>query len=397
MDNAPVRTSAEPLRALLEVLRTRGPLTRADLGVAAGLSRSTVSVLLTDLRRRGLVADVPDLDRQPTGGRPAHLVTLEPAAGLAAGVDIGRRHVRVAVADLGHRVLAEHVERTEVDGRADATLDVAARMLDDLLMRLGASRTDVLGAGLGLPTPLDGEGRVGTSNILPGWVGRCPGHELAERLGVPVQADNDANLGALAEALWGAGRDREQVVYLKAATGIGAGIVHHGRLLRGASGTAGEIGHTTVSDSRELCRCGNRGCLELSAGGPALVARLGHGGVSVRDVPEIVTRAREGDAACLRVLDDVGDQVGLAVANLVNLLNPEVVVLGGELGLAGELVLTTLRTRVTRSTVPAAAACVSVVPGVLGDRAEVLGAVLLVLREPEPFGDRLLRRAAAPA
>ena len=390
----PTARSADPLRAVLDVLRTQGPLTRAELGAVVGLSRTTVSGLLASLRRCGLVADSGSTDR-PVTGRPATRVVLEPAAGLAVGVDIGRRHLRVVVADLGHRVLAEHDDRFDVDDRPDETIRAVANVLDRLLLGLSADRVDVLGVGLGIPAPLDAKGTVGSSSILPGWLGRVPAEELSRELGLPVRVDNDANLGALAEAVWGAGRGCAEMVYLKAATGVGAGIVHEGRLFRGAGGTAGEVGHTTVVTGGELCRCGNRGCLEMYVGGPALVARLAHVGSTVSGVPDLVARAREGDPACRRVLADVGDQAGQAVANVVNLLNPERVVLGGELGLAGELVLDTLRARVLRSAVPSASACVSVVPGVLGDRAEALGAVLLVLREDEPFGERLAARAAA--
>ena len=389
----PTSRSADPLRAVLDVLRTYGPVTRAELGTLAGLSRTTVSGLLGDLRRGGLLADAGTIDRR-TAGRPAARVLLEPAAGLAVGVDIGRRHLRVVVADLGHRVLAEQVDRVRTDDRPDETLTAVGDAVDALLAGLPAGRQDVLGVGLGIPAPLDAAGTVGSSSILPGWLGRVPGRELAERLGVPVRVDNDANLGALAEAVWGAGRGCLEMVYLKAATGIGAGIVHEGRILRGASNTAGELGHTTVVNGGELCRCGNRGCLEMYVGGPALVERLAHVGTVVTGVPDLVARARAGDPSCRRVLSDVGDQAGQAVANVVNLLNPALVVLGGELGLAGEMVLETLRARVLRSSVPSAAAAVAVVSGVLGDRAEALGAVLLVLREAEPLGDRLAERVA---
>jgi predicted NBD/HSP70 family sugar kinase len=395
MDSTVGRPGAEPLRSVLDALRTLGPMTRAEIGTTAGLSRSTVSSLLADLRRAGLVADVATADRPPPSGRPPQLVGLEPTAGLAIGVDVGRRHLRIVVADLGHRVLAEDTERLDVDGHADETLDEVVRLVDRLLGKVEATRADVLGIGLGIPAPLDTTGRVGSSSILPGWVGRLPAEELEARLGVPVHVDNDANLGALAEALWGAGRESSEVVYVKAATGVGAGIVYAGNVLRGASGTAGEIGHTTIVDNGDLCRCGNRGCLEMYVGGPSLVERLGHSGVSVTSVPDIVKQAADGEVSCVRVLADVGDHLGLSIANLVNLINPQVVVLGGELGLAGELVLASLRARVVRSAVPSAASVVRVVEGVLGDRAEALGAVLLVLREPGPFGERLVERTLA--
>jgi len=389
------RPTQEPLRQVLEALRMGGPLTRAELGRITGLSRTTVSGLLADLRRQGVVGDVLDRAAVPTGGRPAAWVALEARAGLAVGVDLGRTHLRVAVADLGHRVLAEEVVRLDVDGHADEALDAAVVQVDRLLAAAGGDRSLALGVGLGIPAPLDADGRVGSSNILPGWLGRSPGTDLQARLGLPVEVENDANLGALAEALWGAGRDARLVVHVKAATGIGAGIVDGGRIFRGASGTAGEIGHTTVNEAGAVCRCGNRGCLELVAGGPALVDQLRQSGVGVQGVADLVQRAKEGDLGCRRVLADAGEVMGLAVANLVNLLNPDIVVFGGELGLADELVLGTLRLRVARSSLAAAAAAVRIVPAQLGDRAEALGGVLLVLREPQRFGDDMPARVAA--
>lgn len=385
----------EPLGLVLDALRTHGALTRAALVQVTGLSRTTVSGLLGALRHEGLVDGVPDRTAVATGGRPAALLALTTRAGLAVGVDLGRRHVRVVVADLGQRLLGERVERVEVDDHADRALDLAATLALGTVEEVGGSSADVLGVGLGVPAPLDVDGSVGASNILPGWVGRTPGTELSERLGLPVAAENDANLGALAEATWGAGRGRSLVFYLKAATGIGGGIVQAGTLLRGASGTAGEIGHLTVDDSGAVCRCGNRGCLELTAGGAALVGQLATSGLAVRDIADVVRAAASGDAGARRVLADAGDAIGLAIAGLVNLLNPQIVVMGGELSLAGDLVLDSLRARVQRCAVAPAAAAVSVVVGVLGDRAEALGAALLVLRASSHADDPLLRRVLA--
>lgn len=391
------RSVGQPLRQLVDLLRARGALTRAELCEASGLSRTTVSGLVGDLRRSGLVGDAPAAAGVQTGGRPAALVALTDKLGVAVGVDIGRTHLRVVVTDLGHRVVAESECRFDVDGRADAALDAAAELVWGQLAAAGHHRGDVVGVGLGIPAPVDAEGRVGSSNILPGWVGRLPAGDLAARLGTDVTAGNDANLGALAEAIWGAGRGHRHVVYVKVASGIGAGIVVGGRLFRGASGTAGEIGHMTVSDAGAVCRCGNRGCLEMLAGGRALVAQLAQSGLHVDGISELVRLAREGDPGCRRVLADAGDHIGLAVANLVNLLNPEVVVVGGELGTSGELLLGSLRARVHRTAVAPAAACVQVVPAELGDRAEALGAALLVLREPTRDRDPVMVRLAGLA
>jgi predicted NBD/HSP70 family sugar kinase len=212
-----------------------------------------------------------------------------------------------------------------------------------------------------------------------------PAVAFAERLGVPVVVDNDANLGALAEARWGAGRRAETLVYVKASTGIGAGLVIGGRVFRGSSGTAGEIGHFSVDDDGLVCRCGSRGCLEVHAGGRALIAQVAHAGAGISSVPELIAAARDGDLACTRVLADAGEKLGLALAAVLNILNPDRVVLGGELGAAGELVLASLRERLRRHALASAVSSTTVVQGELGERAEALGAVLLVLTEPERF------------
>ena len=248
-----------------------------------------------------------------------------------------------------------------------------------------AEAAEVVGGGLGLPAPLDATGRPTSLSIPPGWIGHLPAEELANRLGLPVSADNDANLGALAESRWGAGRGRSDLLYIKAATGIGGGLIVHGQVYRGRGGTAGEIGHTTIGDDGAVCACGNRGCLELRAGGAALVAQLAQTDVHVNGLPALVAKAREGHLGCRRVLADAGEAIGLAVAAVVNVVNPELIVLGGELGEAGELVLESLRARVRRNALAPAADTTGIVAAQLGDRAEVLGAALLVLREPERF------------
>jgi predicted NBD/HSP70 family sugar kinase len=379
------REAGDPTVDLVDAMRTHGPLTRADLGALTGLSRTTVSNALMDLRRRKLVDDADHTDTVQTGGRPASRVALTSRAGLAVGIDLGRTHVAVSIADGGHRVLTKDITRFDIGSDADGTIELAKGLVEKQLLHLGTSTDRVLGIGIGIPAPLDQDGRVGSSNILPGWIGRTPADELEKALNVPVRAENDANLGALAEFRWGAGRGHQVVVYIKAASGIGAGLVVGGRLFRGASGTAGELGHVVVMENGPVCRCGNRGCLEMLAGGPALIAHLSPSKVDVHSVAELVDLARSGDPSCRRVLADAGEYIGIAVANLVNLMNPELIVFGGELSLAGDLVLDTLRARVTRASLPPAAAAVSIVPGVLGDRAESLGGALLVLGSIERF------------
>jgi predicted NBD/HSP70 family sugar kinase len=236
--------------------------------------------------------------------------------------------------------------------------------------------------GAGLPAPIDSRTRqLGAPSLLPGWVGLHIDDYLSEALGTPVVVENDANLGALAEHLWGAGRGLDSVAYLKLSEGVGAGLVLGGALFRGGlAGTAGEIGHTTVDEYGAVCRCGNRGCLETLVAARAVVRLLEPVLGPGLGIADVVDRARQGDAGCRRVLADTGRHVGVAVANLCNLLNPERVVIGGELAVAGELLLGPMREVVGRYGIPSAVATSEIVLGTLGADAHVLGAIALVLR-----------------
>jgi len=365
---------------VVDILRTQGRISQADIARATGLSRTTVSTLVTQLKEAGLVADVEVKSREPRGGRPGVQLLLRDPGQVVAGIDFGHSHVGVAVADLGHNVLAERRSEVDVNRLAIKALDAAARMFRDVLSRAGADRRSVIGAGIGIPGPVDrARGTAGSATILPGWVGLRIASEMEERLGVPVQIENDANLGALAELTWGAGRDCANFAYVKAATGIGAGLVVDGRLLRGATGTAGEIGHTTLDERGILCYCGNRGCLETVASGPAIVELVGPVHGAHLTLARIVELAGEGDLRCKRAIADAGREIGVAVAGLCNLINPERVIVGGLLSRAGEVLLGPLRESIRRHAVQAAAETVDVRAAVFVERAELLGAVALPL------------------
>jgi predicted NBD/HSP70 family sugar kinase len=203
---------------------------------------------------------------------------------------------------------------------------------------------------------------------------------MQERLGIPVEIENDANLGALAELTWGAGRGCSNFAYIKAATGIGAGLVIDGRLLHGVSGTAGEIGHTTLDESGALCYCGNRGCLETVASGPAIIQLVGLVDGEVPSLSRIVELAIAGDLRCRRAIADAGREIGVAVAGLCNLINPERVIIGGLLSRTGEVLLQPMRESIRRHSVQAAAESVDVRAAVFVERAELLGALALALQ-----------------
>src|SRR3954454_1754850 len=359
---------------LTALLRSNGPMTQADLARASGLSPATVSSIARELREDGWLEDYT------SQGRGA-VLTLSRSAGVAVGIDFGHKHVRVAIADLGHEVLGETVEPLDVDHAADEGIALAGRMVRHLLDEVGASADHVTGVGMGLPGPLRRDnGEVGDSAILPGWIQRRPGELMQAALGLPVLVENDANLGALAEIVWGAGRGCSDVVYVKVASGVGAGLVLDNRIYRGFGGTAGEIGHLTINETGPVCRCGNRGCLEVYAGADGLLEPLRRHGGGPLTVRAVITLAAEGDAGAQRAIADAGRALGLAVASVCNLLAPQRVIVGGELAQAGDVLLNPMRDCVHRSAI-ASARQTPTPAGVLGERAEVLGAVALVLRE----------------
>jgi predicted NBD/HSP70 family sugar kinase/biotin operon repressor len=377
---------------VVDALRRLGLASRSDLARLTGLSRTTVGSLVAGLQEQGLVVDHEvNGERQPGRGRPPVLLRLDPAAGVAVGIYFDHDEVRVALADLSSTVLAEDRSEIDVDNAAADSIDLAVRMLRALQERAGVDSSQIVGAGVGLPGPIDRRtGKIGSAIILPGWVGLHAQRELSQRLGLHVEVDNDANLGALAEASFGAGRGLKDIFYVMLSSGIGAGLVLDGRVHRGATGLAGEIGHVQVRPDGAVCRCGNRGCLETIAGESALAAllrpRLGRD-VSVRDVLDLVAA---GDLGAARVVNDAGRAIGRVLADLCNALNPEAIIVGGELSQVGEPLLSGIRESIDRHALPAAAAGVRVLLGELGDRAEVVGALALVIGNTESVSSKAL-------
>lgn len=378
------------LERVVRAVRMAGSLTQAEIARTTGLSAATVSNIVRELKDGGTVEVTPT----SSGGRRARSVSLSGDAGIVVGVDFGHTHLRVAVGNLAHQVLAEDAEPLDVDASAEEGLRRAESLVRTLITKAGIDPRKIIGVGLGVPGPIDVEsGVLGSTAILPGWAGTNPRDDLAARLGVPVHVDNDANLGALGELVWGAGRGATDLAYIKVASGVGAGLVINGKIYRGPGGTAGEIGHITLDESGPVCRCGNRGCLETFTAARYILPLLHSAHGTDLTVPRVVELAREGDPGCRRVISDVGRYIGSGVANLCNLLNPSRVVLGGDLADSGELVLAPIRESVSRYAIPSAARRLEVVPGALGGRSEVLGALALVLSE---MGDSTLLDPAGP-
>jgi predicted NBD/HSP70 family sugar kinase len=371
---------------VLEVVRERGTVSRAEIAVATGLARSTVSTLVGELQAAGLVVEREEAraDGPASSGRPPLMLSLDPGAGAVIGIQFDHDYVRVAIADLSLTLLAEGVRASDVDHDARGGLEAAAELARDLLAEAGVDSERLIGAGVALSGPIDrNSGLVSSTTILSGWVGVDVSAWLGEHLGVPVHVDNDANLGALAESVLGAGRGASEIAYVMLSSGIGGALILGGRLYRGARGSAGEIGHVSVDETGPMCRCGSRGCLETLVGTGALIELLSRSHGKGITIEQTIALAREGDPGCQRVIADAGRIVGRVTGAICNEFNPERIVVGGELALAGDLLLDPLRESISRYAIPAATDELTVAAGQLGDRAELMGALALVVGQSE--------------
>ncbi|MPY79561.1 MAG: ROK family protein [Actinophytocola sp.] len=363
-------------RAIVDALAAYGALSRADVSRRTGISRTTVSSLVAELVREGSVLEDRQRPRQPGTGRPPILLHLAVSSDPVIAVDMGHRHIRLAVAERDANVLAERTVGLNVDYSPHRALDTAAELVHELLAETGIALADIAGVGVGVPGPVDWRTGTTSSAVLPGWRGLAPAAELERRIGVAVQVDNDAFLGALGEHRYGAARGFDDVIYVKVADGLGAGLVLGGRLHRGSTGIAGEIGHVQVNENGPVCRCGSRGCLESQASVPKLIELLQPAHGETLGAETVLALADDGDAGVNRVLNDAGRAIGRVLADLCNTLNPSAVVVGGIMGSAPALV-DGVRHAVDRYAQPDAAAAVRVTQSALGERAELTGAIAL--------------------
>lgn len=367
-------------RRVVDTVRSLGQVTQAEISRETALAPSTVSSIVRELTACDLLA----VDGGH-GGRRGQRVRFSASAGYLLGVDVGHRHVEVAVADLNLSIRARRRTELPAGHRAADVLATAREILWELRGGLHIAADRVLRAGITLPAPVDAQGRgVDSRAILPHWAGIDVQATAARVLGCPVVVENDANAGALSEHALGAGRGVQDMAYLKVSHGVGAGLVLGGRLYRGGTGAAGEIGHITLDERAGLCRCGNRGCLETFVSSSAVLGLVHSSGEHPRSVQEVVDAALAQDPGCTRVVADTGRLLGAAVAQLCNLLNPELVVLGGELSRAGGLLLDPLNESVRRYALHGGTQP-RTVASELGPQAHLLGALVLARsRTPLP-------------
>jgi predicted NBD/HSP70 family sugar kinase len=294
---------------LLTLLLRKGPTHRAELARRADLSRTTVSTIVTELITRGLVIESdgdPDAD-----GRAKETLAINPGAAVALGLDFTFDHVWVHLSDLAHNEIAGAGRAVDPDLGWAERIDIAADLLDGLIAQHGLDRDRFVGAGVGLPGPIEkATGIVSTSLPDQPWSHVHAADEFQRRLQLPVAIENNTRLEAVAEAYSGAGRGVRDLMYVGLSSGIAAGLILDGRVFRGAVGAAGELGHTSVDVNGPACPCGNRGCLVLHAGIPAVLNALRPHLGAKATVDDVLAAAAAGDRACEGALADVGQMTG---------------------------------------------------------------------------------------
>ncbi|GAA1122110.1 ROK family transcriptional regulator [Microbacterium aurantiacum] len=360
---------------VIESLKRHGRLTQVELAGSTGLSPATVSNIVKELTASGLL----HTSFTSRSGRRATLVSLARQVGLVAGVHFSSRHLRIAIADATRTTVTQTTLPLPLDHRHDAELDRLSLLLGDMMESLGGSVTDLLAVGLALPAPIDPRtGMVSTPGLLRGWEGVDVAESLTSRIGRPVHVDSEANLGGLAEAREGAGRASRSSVFIRIGHTISAGIIVDGDLFRGVNGKAGQIGHVTLDENGPICRCSNRGCLETYAAGPALLS-LFPPGEGMQRLGDLLQAAESGDGSSRRVIADAGRHIGVAAASLCNLFDPELIIVGGELGLAGELLMAPMRHSLERTALASADGLPEIVEASFGEWAETRGAIATAL------------------
>ncbi len=362
---------------LFQLFRDGSPRTRASLVSETGQSRSTVAARIDALSAAGLLA--PAGEATSTGGRPPSTFAFAPTNRIVLGVDLGATHARLAVTDLAANALASMQAPLAITDHPERVLSWVAETGTQLVTEAGRGLDELAGIGIGLPGPVDHtDGRPVNPPIMPGWDGTDVPDILHRLLGAPVVVDNDVNVMALGEHRTVC-PDVQNLLFVKVATGIGAGVVMDGELRRGAQGAAGDIGHIAVPGAEQApCRCGNTGCLEAVAGGAAIADVLRRGGARIDTTQDIVDLVRAGDIAAGQAVRQAGRDIGAVLAASVSMLNPSRIIVGGVLSGAGEHLIAGIREVVYQRSLPLATQHLRIVTSRAGSQAGVVGAATLV-------------------
>ena len=378
--------------AVLDLIRfTPGGISRAELAFRMELSRAAMTAIVNDLLENDVVRETESRNGQ--SGRPPIILEINSKRGYVVGIDMGASHLTVALADFSAQVLDEVEIPFDITQGPEPCLAQAEALLFELIEKNDLSLDRIQAIGLGVPGPIVSEpGIVLAPPIMPGWDGYPIRQALERKWGRPISLNNDAELGVLGEWAYGAGRGESDLAFIKVGSGIGAGLLLNGQIYHGATGSAGEIGHLTIDENGPLCDCGNAGCLEALAGGKAIARQAREavmkgqrtllsnmGPVEELSARDVAAAARRGDLVSQQIIARAGTYLGIAIAGLINIFNPRMVIVGGGVSQIGDLLLQPIRDIVHRRSLPAAAQTVKINTAVLRRRSSSMGAVVRAL------------------
>ncbi len=362
---------------VLRLIRTGEAVTRADIGRVTGLSRPAVTLRVGELLERGLV--VEDTEGPSTGGRPPVRLAFNASAGVVLAASLGASRTQVAVCDLSGEQLAGTEEEIDVEKGPDVVLPMIMDLWSGMLGDRPAS--DVWGVGMGVPATVEfAAGRTESVRVMAGWTGVAIPPVISERFDAPVFVDNDVNVIAMGEHRRAYADELDDLLFVKVSTRIGAGVIAGGGILRGALGAAGEIGHIPVRDGGGvLCRCGNIDCVDSLASATAILRDLRAKGRDVSSLADAVALVRAGDAETMAVVRRAGRLLGEVIATAVNLLNPAVVVLGGDVVEAFQPLVSAVREVVYRRSTALATRSLRIERSTLGPAAGIAGCAYMAI------------------
>lgn len=386
MDTVPVTADLSLMRELnqaliLNLVRQEGQISRAEIAKRTNLSRSTVSNIVNELIEQNRIIEIQKGESR--GGRRPILVELNYRSRCAIGIEIATTFLNLVVTDLNAVILYQYLEPFDIAIGPEAAVVRVQQLVKHGLVAAGVDQSQVAGVGVGIPGPLAYEtGQTIAPPIMPGWHGVALREEFSAALPFNVLIDNDANLGALAEYRWGAAQGIRNVAYIYlGTTGIGAGLVLNGAIYRGEIGSAGEIGHLTIDEGGPLCNCGSYGCLEAVAGVPHILrsaSALGNREAPTLD--DVLSLARDGHREARNLFVTAGTHLGIAIAGLLNLYNPGLVILGGPLATAGDMLLETVRATARRRALSITLEHCEITTSTLGTNAVALGAASQIIQ-----------------
>jgi glucokinase-like ROK family protein len=362
-------------------------LSRTDIAEEMGLTRAAVTIIVNDLITGGIIIETES--RITSSGRPPVVLEINPNHGLVAAIDMGAMHLSAALGDFSARILEEIEVPFCISDGPEKCLEEADRILRELLAKRGLSPADLSGIGVGVPGPVIADlGTVMAPPIMPGW-DRFPIRSAFEgKWNTAITLNNDAELGALGEWAYGAGRGEKNLAFIKVGSGIGAGLMINHQIYGGTTGSAGEIGHLTVDENGPLCACGNHGCLEAFAGGHAIASQarklvasgkrtlLSEKHIDSLSAHDVAEAARRGDLAAQEILKRSGTYIGIAIAGLINLFNPSTVIIGGGVAQVGDLLTAPIRQAVRERSLRASEHGVKITTAMLGRRSSLIGALV---------------------